>query len=116
MEEKIFKCKQCGKCCQAFEVGAVGEDWAEKIGFEHMYVDVVDDFYIKRVRRDWAFSWAVDGVCKFLTEELKCSIHDRRPLVCNWWECRGTKKSRLNKAIKELKVKSENEQEQKKSA
>jgi len=101
-----FKCKWCGKCCMAFQIGGVRETWALEIAQKHgadcVCQDEFEDYYVTRVPRSWAPGWAVEGVCIFLAEDMTCSIHDSRPQVCEWYECRGSKKRRLTLAVKEL--------------
>jgi len=104
-----FKCKKCGRCCMAFEIGGVRETWALDLVKKHgkwcVGQDEFGDYYVTRVPRPWAPAWAVEGVCIYLTEDKTCIIHDNRPQVCEWFECRGSKKRRLNQAIKELEQK-----------
>lgn len=99
---KPFKCKRCGLCCKVFEIGPLDSDDVDRIGEENIYVDEYQDRHVQRVRKDWAEPWTVQGVCVFLTKDMECTVNDRKPDVCKWYECRGEKKRRRTTAIKQL--------------
>lgn len=72
-------CIACGKCCeyvqfQVFDDSFDYERWLNLRGFELV--------------RDGTRLWArIELPCILLTEDGKCAMWDKRPLVCQNWFC-----------------------------
>lgn len=93
------KCKQCGQCCSVFEIGALRA--CETFHLEvYEHPDFKGDFFVEKIRPEWAPDWAKQGVCMYLTQDMKCSIYEHRPRVCRSYTCRDEqgkiKRSRIN--------------------
>jgi Fe-S-cluster containining protein len=107
-----FKCRNCGECCMAFEIGPLEDD--EGVNFR-TYFDKDGWEYLEKRRPAWSPDWAKMGVCVYLgsrsssrlagtdlnnklasssdsvksTDNKKhyCTIYDKRPLVCQEFTC-----------------------------
>ncbi|UCC74332.1 MAG: YkgJ family cysteine cluster protein [Gemmatimonadota bacterium] len=77
----------CGDCCTTLELGVVDPADVDRIGREWFYQKKKGGWYIRRVQREFAPSWATDGVCIFLTADRRCSIFEERPSLCRDWNC-----------------------------
>lgn len=85
-EDQDRFCKRCGKCCMLFEIGPhkACETFELEV-YEHP--DYKGDFFLKKVRPDWAPEWAKQGVCMYLASNMQCSIYPDRPRVCRSYTC-----------------------------
>lgn|GEM_PF-5669453 len=79
-----FKCRNCGDCCMAFEIGPLDDN--EGVNFR-TYFDKDGWEYLEKRRPAWSPDWAKMGVCVYLGEDRKCTIYDKRPLVCQEFTC-----------------------------
>lgn len=101
-----FACTNCGKCCHGHHISlTLGEamQWIRDRGRLTVVVEAFleNGFGVPEVQRDHAqrrsvrmrcgdayayvaiiFAAYNPGVCHFLTEDKRCGIYDRRPLVC----------------------------------
>jgi Fe-S-cluster containining protein len=100
-------CTQCGLCCQLFSINL---DEAEyKSGkFKTIFGDLetFEDFAEAEVCGAHLLAQTDTGACIYL-QEGKCSIHERRPAVCQEFFCRGTepKFAEMRKMVEEAKWK-----------
>jgi Fe-S-cluster containining protein len=67
-----FPCTGCGACCRRIKQAvqniqslSLPEKTASGIDFEFPY------------------TWNENGVCNMLTDDNKCSVYEKRPLICN---------------------------------
>ncbi len=68
MKNEPFPCTSCGACCHHIDraVRAVGEAANTK----------ESDLY-------FPYLWDKNGKCEMLSEDNKCMVYDRRPLICD---------------------------------
>jgi Fe-S-cluster containining protein len=65
-----FKCTGCGACCRV-----IGRAIAE--------ADKQPDPFIRNLLKKFPHRAKPDGSCSKLGEDGKCTIYDKRPLLCN---------------------------------
>jgi Fe-S-cluster containining protein len=61
-----FPCSGCGCCCR--RINQAVSHFKAKSKKDPMY---------------FPYTWDENGVCENLTEENKCKVYDKRPLICN---------------------------------
>ena len=61
-----FPCTGCGACCRRISQAVL----------YHNIKDVNNPLY-------FPYSWDSFGVCEMLGEDNKCTVYDKRPLICN---------------------------------
>jgi Fe-S-cluster containining protein len=95
-----FKCRNCGECCIAFEIGPLEHEDVVTFAYKS-YVDKDGDELIEKHRPEWSPDWAQMGVCVYLGEDRRCEIYENRPVVCRDFQCgRSDDKQRLLRAKK----------------
>jgi len=80
-----WRCSRCSLCCAAFTLSRVAEEDVDRLGRE-FFVRDGNAWAIRKAPRSWA-PWAKDGVCVFLQDDLRCSVHDEKPGLCANWSC-----------------------------
>lgn len=74
--EIVGECKQCGKCCNyIYSLDTYSE---QEFKFMQAIFPSYRRFYIKGKDEKGNLIFA----CKLVTEEGKCSVYQKRPLVC----------------------------------
>jgi Fe-S-cluster containining protein len=61
-----FPCSGCGCCCR--RINQAVSHFKAKSKKDPMY---------------FPYTWDENGVCENLTEDNKCKVYDKRPLICN---------------------------------
>jgi len=82
-------CTQCGLCCQLFLIN-LNESEYRSGAYQTIFGDLekFDDFDEAKACGANLLDQQVDGSCIYLAGG-KCSIHERRPLVCRDFFCTG---------------------------
>lgn len=74
-------CAGCSACCRHEIVPLVEEQGDKPETYDHDDVKLPDGSIIKVLKQN------PDGSCVYLGEK-GCTIHDRAPAVCRWFDCR----------------------------
>ncbi|MCL2712929.1 MAG: YkgJ family cysteine cluster protein [Methanomassiliicoccaceae archaeon] len=75
-----FECEMCGKCCHQANINVRDEE-VQRIA-DHLKISS-DEFiseYLYRNNNLWLFKKS--GACRFLDENNKCKIWQKRPMIC----------------------------------
>lgn len=64
----VFPCSGCGACCRRINKAV------ENLGLEN--IDKYSELY-------FPYKWDDTGRCEMLTDDNKCSVYEKRPLICN---------------------------------
>lgn len=83
LSEKIFKCRQCGHCCQGDTTVSLDlEDQERLVAYLRLSQDEVFHRYL-RVTDNVVQMKVVDGHCIFFREG--CTVHSGKPWRCGQW-------------------------------
>ncbi len=84
--EDIFKCQECGACCQGFGGTYVSKEDIESIAH---YIDTDHetfmDNYLETSGSKYVISQGEDGNCIFYNKKKQCTIHPVKPHMCKAW-------------------------------
>lgn len=92
-EKPQSACDMCGLCCKLFLIPLSEEEY--RSGEYQMIFDDVEifkDFTMASECGAHLLKQQEDGSCVYLKDK-KCSIHERRPVVCRGFFCKGSDSS-----------------------
>ncbi|MBU0485571.1 MAG: YkgJ family cysteine cluster protein [Proteobacteria bacterium] len=83
VEDEIFKCQQCGYCCQGETTVSLNQDDIERlVAYLKMSFEEVRERYL-RVTGNVTQMKTVDGHCIFFKD--RCTVHPGKPWRCGQW-------------------------------
>jgi len=83
-------CSMCGLCCRLFLINLNAEEYYSGDYLTVFdYLEPINDFALASECGANILKQNDDGGCIYLESE-KCSIHERRPIVCREFYCTGT--------------------------
>jgi len=102
MKNTELKCDGCGVCCKLFLITLTEEEYkSEKYKTQFDKFGIIEDFSKAEECGANIIEQKDDGSCRYLNENGKCEIHDRRPEACKAFFC-NSKDKQFQEMIKDI--------------
>ncbi len=84
--DDIFKCQECGACCNGFGGTYISEDDIKKIS---IFIDTDPEIFLNKYctisGSKHVLIQGKDENCIFFDKEKQCTIHPVKPYMCKAW-------------------------------